>query len=192
MIHFNGSFQLGAVVKEDFATEGDKVVYFVAFSKRGKNNSDEVFCKVTGKTADVFIKNLIKRDDGSYKSRRMYLEGVLETYKKQKREVLPPKTIKPDDLDENLGKLFLPIAIVFERNVEEQKVVLKVNHLEFVDKKNEDEKLEIFQLENDQGKGQDLENNNDEYYDNEDSLYNTLNVASNNIKNQSINIPEMM
>lgn len=143
MIHFSGVFQLAAINKEDQTRSGDKIVYFTAFSRRG-DQSDKVFCKVFGKTAEYLMRNLTKKDDGKYISRKMELAGTIETYKQAKMETLPGKTITPDMLDPQLGLLKTSITINFTREVEEEKFMFKVSYLEFVDKKRETEVIEIY------------------------------------------------
>lgn len=143
MIHFSGTFQLAAIVKEDTTKKGDKIVYFTAYSRRG-DQSDKVFCKCFGNTAEYLMRNLTKKADGKYASRKLYIAGTLETYKQNKQETLPAKVITPDMLDKQLGVLKESIQISFTRDVEEEKFMLKVSYLDFEDKKKETEIIEIY------------------------------------------------
>lgn len=143
MIHFSGTFQLAAINKEDTTKSGDKIVYFTCFSRRGEQ-SDRVFCKVFGKSAEYLMRNLVKKEDGSYKSRKLYLAGSIETYETTKQESLPPKEILPQDLPAQYGVLKEPIAIIFTREAKEITYCFKVSHLDFEDKKKETESIEIF------------------------------------------------
>lgn len=143
MIHFSGTFQLAAIVKEDTTKKGDKMVYFTAFSRRG-DQSDKVFCKCFGSTADYLMRNLTKKADGKYASRKLYLAGTLETYKQPKQETLPAKVITPEMLDKQLGVLKESIQISFTREVEEEKFMLKISYLDFEDKKKDSEIIEIY------------------------------------------------
>lgn len=143
MLHFSGMLQLAAIVKEDTTKNGDKLVYFTGYSRRGED-SDKVFCKVYGNTAEYLMRNLVKKDDGKYVSRKIYVAGYLETYVQTRTESLPPKLLEPSDLDPQYGMLTQSIKIVFKRETKEEKFLLKVSHLDFEDKKRDLETIEIY------------------------------------------------
>lgn len=150
MIHFSGTFQLAAINKEDTTKSGDKVVYFTCFSRRG-DQSDRVFCKVYGKSAEYLMRNLVKKEDGSYKSRKLYLAGSIESYETTKTESLPPKELRPQDLPPQFGVLKEPIAIILTREAKETTYCFKVSFLDFEDKKKETESIEIFRSTGENG-----------------------------------------
>lgn len=142
MIHFSGVFQLAGISKETETKNGDKKVYFSAFSRRGEQ-SDKVFCEVYGRTAEYLMRNLTQRSDGKYISRKLYLAGSVETYKSTKTENLPGPPLHPEMLDAQYGVLKVPLTISFVREVQEEKFIFKVSYLEFEDKKKEAERLEV-------------------------------------------------
>ena len=142
MIHFSGVFQLAGISKETETRNGDKKVYFSAFSRRG-DQSDKVFCEVYGKTAEYLMRNLTKKSDGKYISRKLYLAGSVETYKATKTETLPGPPLYPDMLEAQYGVLKVPLTLSFVREVQEEKFIFRVSYLEFEDKKKESERLEV-------------------------------------------------
>lgn len=142
MLHISGVVQLAAIVKEDETKNKDKIVYFTAFTRRG-DKDDKVFCKVYGNTAEYLIRNLIKKDNGDYKSRKLYIAGNIETYK-QNRPVTIPKTVPKDALPPQLGVLKEDITIQFTKEMEEDRMMIKVSYLDFEDKKKNSETIEIY------------------------------------------------
>lgn len=142
MLHISGVVQLAAVVKEDETKNKDKIVFFTAFTRRG-DKDDKVFCKVYGNTAEYLIRNLVRKDDGSYKSRKLYIAGNIETYK-QTKPVNIPKVVPKSALPPQLGVLKEDITIHFTKEMEEDKMMIKVSFLEFEDKKKESETIEIY------------------------------------------------
>lgn len=142
MLTMAGVLQIGAIIKEDVTKNGDKVVYFTGYARRGEE-SDKVFCKVFGKNAEYLLRNLPKKADGSYSSRKIEISGYLETYTQKKSDKCEPYVIQPSDLDASLGSLYQPIQIVVTKEVDEEKFLIRINHLEFVDKKKDANFVEI-------------------------------------------------
>ena len=143
MMTMSGVLQIGAIIKEDVTKNGDKMVYFVGYSRRGEEY-DKIFCKVFGKQAEYLIRNLPKKEDGTYASRKIEVSGFLETYTQRRAEKCDPYILQPSELDVRFGTLNQAIQIIFTKEMEEDKFLLRVNHLEFVDKKKEVEFVEIF------------------------------------------------
>ena len=144
MIQFYGIFQLVDVVKEDkIKNDGTKVIYFKAGSNSpGKDKGDIKFCKIYGKQAEYFINNLRKKDNGKYASRRLYLTGYIETYKKEEKiafnQVVPPNAIPA-----KLGKLYESIVVNISKIMEREYECYRVTNLEFADSNNLKEELSI-------------------------------------------------
>lgn len=185
MLHVSGVVQLAAIVKEDETKNKDKIVYFTAFTRRG-DKDDKVFCKVYGNTAEYLIRNLIKKDDGSYKSRKLYIAGNIEIYK-QNRPVTIPKVVPRTALPAQLGVLKEDITIQFTKEMEEDKMMIKVSFLEFEDKKKDTETIEIYRGD---GGNDGIVGNYEESkkHSHSSSLIKEINSASEGI--QSIVMPE--
>lgn len=136
MFSFYGVCQLVSVKKIDKTKDNRTVVYFKVATNRGEDKTDFMFCKVYGNTADFFIRNLVKGEDGKYKSRKLFLDGNIETYN-AKKEVECIANIKKEDLVEQYGKLYTDLKIIATTTTSENQFVFRVKELEFLDKKNE-------------------------------------------------------
>lgn len=136
MIKFYGVFQLVKVVKEDKTKKGDSIVYFSAASNRGEDKTDFKFCKIVGSNADFMLRNLLKDDKGKYKSRKMMLEGYVETYT-DNQEVECTANLKKEQIPQQAGFLKSDLKIKAKTTIQVPKDIYIVKHLEFVDKKKE-------------------------------------------------------
>jgi hypothetical protein len=136
MINYYGIFQLVKVHKEDKTRKGDTVVYFTAATRRTEKDTDFKFFKVYGQDADYMLRNLIKGEDGKYKSRKMHLQGYVETYN-ENQEVKCTANLKPEHIPEQLGFLNKVITINAKTTTQVQRDTYVVKHLEFVDKQND-------------------------------------------------------
>lgn len=143
MLTISGVIQIGAILKEETTREGLFTVLFTGYAKRGQV-SDKVLLKAIGNDARYLMNNLSKRDDGSYISRKITISGFYQTYKKTKRETSDPQTLSPDTLDARFGFLKQPIQIQFSKEVVEDRSIILINYLEFVDKRRESEFVEVF------------------------------------------------
>lgn len=136
MIKFYGIFQLVKINKEDKTKKGDTMVYFTAASNRGEDKTDFKFFKMYGQNADFLLRNLQKDDKGKYKSRKMMIEGYVETYM-DNQEVECTANLKKDKVPEQAGFLKVDLKIKAKTTVQVQRDTYVVNHFEFVDKKKE-------------------------------------------------------
>lgn len=134
MIKFYGVFQLVKIHKEDKTKKGDTMVYLTAASNRGEDKTDFKFFKIYGKNAEFLLRNLQKDDKGKYKSRKMFLEGYVETYM-DNQEVECTANLKKEKVPEQAGFLKVDLKIKAKTTVQVQRDTYIVNHFEFVDKK---------------------------------------------------------
>lgn len=141
MMKFYGIYQLVEVKAKDVTKSGQTVVYFIAASKRGEDKTDFFFCKMFGKNADFFLRNLAKNEEGKYKSRKMFLEGTVETFK-AKREVVCLAKVNKDSINKQTGVLYNDITIKATNEIQELQYSLLVKNIEFLDKKS-DIKVEV-------------------------------------------------
>lgn len=184
MIKFYGVFQLVKVHKEDKTKNGDKTVSFTAASNRGEDKTDFKFFKMFGNNAEYFIRNLQKDNEGKYKSRKMMIEGYVETYT-DNQEVVCTANIKKDKIPEQAGFLKADLKIKAKQTIQVQKDIYKVTHFEFVDKK-KDQEIEV--LINDEMESFDYTDEDEDIeVDNEESvkLTNTIKSTSNSKSSSS-------
>ena len=141
MIKFYGVFQLVKVVKEDKTRGGDTAVYFTAASRRTDKESDFKLFKIFGKDADYMLRGLTKNNDGKYNSRKMFIEGYVETYM-DTQDVACTADITPDLIPVELGILKKSLTIKAKTQIKVQRDTYVVKHVEYVDKQ-KDNGLEI-------------------------------------------------
>lgn len=132
MINYYGVFQLVKVHNEDKTKRGDTVVFFTAASRRTEKDSDFKFFKMFGNEADFFLRNLLKGDDGKYKSRKMMIHGYVETYT-ENREVKCTANLTPQHIPQQLGFLNKNIRIDAKTTTKVEKDIYIVKNFEFVD-----------------------------------------------------------
>lgn len=135
MIKFYGIFQLVKVVKIGETKKKDLMIYFTAASNRSEGVSDFKLFKVFGKNAEKFINNLEKKGDG-YKSRRMMIEGYVETYNDDK-VVKCSASVKKEKLPEKYGKLIKDFKVETNAIVTIQRDAYSVTQFQFLDKKSD-------------------------------------------------------
>lgn len=133
MIKFYGIFQLVKVVKVGETKNKDLMIYFTAASNRTKDTSDFKLFKVFGKNAEKLINNLEKKGDG-YKSRRMMIEGYVETYTED-RTVKCSASIKKEKFPAKYGELLKDFKVEASAVIKIQRDSYSVNHFQFLDKK---------------------------------------------------------
>lgn len=133
MIKFYGVFQLVKVIKISKTKSKDLVVYFTAASNRKEDVSDFKLFKVFGKNAERFINNLEKKGEG-YKSRRMMIEGYVETYTEDKK-VKCSASIKKDTFPSKYGELIKDFKVEANTIVKIDRDSYVINHFQFLDKK---------------------------------------------------------
>lgn len=133
MIMYYGVFQLVKVVKIGETKKKDPMVYFTAASYRDKDTSDFKLFKAFGKNAERFIKNLEKKGDG-YKSRRMMIEGYVETYTDNK-EVVCSASIKKDKFPAKYGEIIKDFKVEAKATVKMERDSYVINRFQFLDKK---------------------------------------------------------
>lgn len=143
MLTISGVVQICAIIREDVDREGQTVVFFSAYAKRD-NQSDKVYLKASGKNASYLLRNLPRKPDGKYGSRKITFSGRFETYERTKRESTDPISIDPGSLDPRYGFLKQPIQMKFTKEVKEEKYIINISYLEFVDKRQDAEVVEIF------------------------------------------------
>lgn len=182
MIKFYGVFQLVKVHKEDKTKKGDTTVYFTAATSRGEDKTDFKFFKMIGQNADFLLRNLQKDSEGKYKSRKMMIEGYVETYN-YNEEVECIANLKKDKIPEQAGYLKVDLKIKAKQTIQSQRDTYVVKHFEFVDKK-KDADIEV--LINDEIEFGDNEDdvvvNNEEAKGNSKAVSNK--ASSKNIKNE--------
>lgn len=137
MLKTHGIFNLGKVIQESKTKNGDTYIMFSAATQRGEQ-TDWILCKVFGRMADYFIKNLTKNNEGKYRSRKMMIEGVVEIFD-QDKEIELSANVKPDAIPQHVGYLTKEIKVKVKTFEKMKECQLLVNYLEFVDKKKEDE-----------------------------------------------------
>lgn len=133
MIKFYGIFQLVKVVKIGETKKKDLVVYFTAASNRSEDVSDFKLFKVFGKNAEKFINNLEKKGDG-YKSRRMMIEGYVETYTEDK-VVTCSASVKKEKFPTKYGELIKDFKVEASTTIKVDRDSYVINHFQFLDKK---------------------------------------------------------
>lgn len=133
MINFYGIFQLVKVVKIGETKKKDLVVYFTAASNRAEDVSDFKLFKVFGKNAEKFINNLEKKGDG-YKSRRMMIDGYVETYVED-RTVTCSASVKKDKFPAKYGELIKDFKVETSTTIKIDRDSYVINHFQFLDKK---------------------------------------------------------
>lgn len=133
MIKFYGVFQLVKVIKEDKTKKNDSIVYFSAASRRTDKETDFKLFKIFGDQADFFIRNLAKDNDGKYQSRRMFIEGYVETYTSN-RDVSCIAELTPDLIPQQIGLLKQGITVKAKTTIRVDQDTYVVRHMEFVDK----------------------------------------------------------
>lgn len=182
MIKYYGVFQLVKVTKEGKTKNGEKMVYFTAASQRSKDDTDFKLFKMFKKNAERFLDNLEKQGD-KYKSRKMMIEGYVETYK-ENQEVECEVSVKKDKLPEKYGTLIKNVKVIAKTTIKVDKDVYVVNNFEFLDKKGVSEVNITDADDEDEGT----------YYadDDEDGLEAAATSGDKNInKRDSINISKM-
>lgn len=142
MINFYGVFQLVKVNKEDKTKKnGDTIVYFTAATNRGEDKTDFKLFKIIGRNADYMIRNL-QKVDGKYKSRKMFLQGYVETYKENK-DVEVVASVKKEKIPEQIGYIKSNLKVKCTNTIQIERDTYVVRSIEFVDKKR-DEEVEIY------------------------------------------------
>lgn len=147
MIKYYGVFQLVKVVKEGKTKDGEKIVYFTAASRRNEDNTDFKLFKMYKKNAERFIGNLEKQDN-KYKSRKMMIEGYVETYQ-ENQEVICSASVKKDKLPSKYGELIKNFKVEAKTTIKVDRDVYIVNHFEFLDKKGTGDKTVIVDTDED-------------------------------------------
>lgn len=141
MIKFYGQFYLGNVTKEGKNEKGE---FFALFSAVETGSMDKEahfkFFKVKGKTAEFLIRNLRKKENGKYASRKLFLDGYILSYK---GEDTIPFTKRISEIDEALATVHTPFDITIKKKVEVEKEIFMVSRLEFADNKNDKEEVII-------------------------------------------------
>lgn len=163
MIKFYGVFQLVKVTKEGKTKDGEKMVYFTAASRRSKEDTDFKLFRMTRKNAENFINNLERKENG-YKSRKLFIEGYVETYKEESY-VEVEKKIKAGELPERYGEIIRDLKIKIKKKVPLDKDIYVVNHFEFLDSKNSTSKGRNVEAD-------DIEFEDYDGYDDDDSEFN--------------------
>lgn len=134
MIKYYGIFQLVKVIKKDKTKKNaNTVVYFSAASRRSETDTDFKLFKAYGNTADYFLRNLQKNSEGKYQSRKMYLDGYVETYN-DNQDVTCIADLTPDLIPAEIGLLKQNITVKAKTQIKVQKDSYVVSSLEFVDK----------------------------------------------------------
>lgn len=133
MIKFYGVFQLVRVIKEDKTKKGDTVVFLSAASRRTDKDSDFKLLKMFGDQADFFLRNLTKGNDGQYQSRKMMVEGYVETYSSN-QDVACIAELTPSMIPQQIGLLKQGITVKAKTTIKVDKDTYVVKHFEFVDK----------------------------------------------------------
>lgn len=137
MIKTYGIYNLGKVLSESKTKSGDSFVMFSAASKRGEN-TDWVTFKAFGRVADYFLRGMVKNNDGKYRSRKMIIEGVLET-SEQDRPIELTTEISPSHIPEQLGYLRNDIKIRVKTLEKMKDFAVIISSLDFLDNKKENE-----------------------------------------------------
>lgn len=132
MIKFNGIWQLVRVTKEDKTKKGDTFVQFVAASNRG-DESDFKLLSMYGNSADYFLRNLTKDNEGKYLSRKMYIEGHIRTYN-DTQDITCTAEIKKEMIPAQIGLLKEDISVNAVTQIKVPRDVFEVSSFEFVDK----------------------------------------------------------
>lgn len=138
MIKFYGVFQLVKVIKEDKTKKGDTIIYFSAASKRTEKDTDFKLFKMFGDQADFFLRNLTKGNDGQYQSRKMFIEGYVETYLSN-QDVACIAELAPSMIPQQIGLLKQGITVKAKTTIKISKDTYAVRHFEFVDKPKDNE-----------------------------------------------------
>lgn len=133
MIKFYGIFQLVKIIKEDKTKKNDTMVYFSACSRRSDKDTDFKLFKMFGDQADFMLRNLTKGNDGNYQSRKMFIEGYVETYTANK-DVSCIAELTPDLIPQQIGLLKQSITVKAKTNIKVDQDTYVVRHMEFVDK----------------------------------------------------------
>lgn len=142
MIKYYGIFQLVKVTKETKTSKSkEPMVYFTAASNRSKDESDFKLFKMYGKNVENFISNLEKEGD-KYKSRRMLIEGYVETYQEE-QEVVCSCSVKKDKLPSKYGNLTSNFKVEAKTTIKVDKDIYVVSHFTFVDNKGKGNKTVI-------------------------------------------------
>lgn len=133
MIKYYGLFNLVKVIKQDKTKNGNTVVFFMAASRRTETASDFKLFKIYGNEADFLIRNLTKDNEGNYQSRKMLLEGYVETYQ-DNEDVDCIAEVEANAIPPEIGVLKMNLTIKAKTTIKVNKDIYVVKHLDFADK----------------------------------------------------------